>query len=110
VGNFAGNWYSRDAKFIDECKASNGGGLITLKQWTLSENVEKQSILGGTIVDGPGCWKFAQWTSWAPYVAKMGVGMLHDAGLITVDDVAGDINEQEVQVETASIELIEETD
>ena len=62
VGNFAGNWYSRDAKFIDQCSTSNGGGMITLKQWILSELVEKQDILGGSKVDGPGCWKFAQWS------------------------------------------------
>ena len=36
--------------------------------------------------------------------------MLHDAGLISVDEVDGDINEQEVQVETVKNEVIEDRD
>jgi hypothetical protein len=28
--------------------------------------------LGGTTVDGPGCWWFAEWSEWPPYFTSVG--------------------------------------
>ncbi len=77
-------YYSEKALWIDKCKPSEGGGQITLRTWKLSDSVNKSmgTILGGTSKDSAGCWKFANWTQWAPYIIQSGVQWLEDSGLV----------------------------
>ena len=37
----------------------------------LSAAVAQQSVIGGSTVDGPGCFKFADWLYWAPYYENL---------------------------------------
>lgn len=62
----------RDARWIDECKPSTGSSLVTVQDWLLAPNNVDQSLIGGTAIDGRGCWQFAEWTKWTPYVAQIG--------------------------------------
>jgi hypothetical protein len=63
---------SQDSLFFDECPLSSSGGPISLQDWELVEADATTDVLGGQEGDGVGCWSFAQWTEWAPYVAQMG--------------------------------------
>ena len=58
-----------DAKKLDECSYSLSGGSINLQDWEIASHSYDNDVLGGTTGDGVGCWSFAQWTDWAPYVA-----------------------------------------
>ena len=62
----------KDAKWIDECSSPTSTALISLKKWTLSSALDEQALLGGTVSDGRGCWQFANWSNWAPYLARYG--------------------------------------
>lgn len=63
----------REAKWIDECKLSTGAAKVTVQKWLLAQSNINQSLIGGYAVDGPGCWQFAEWTKWTPYVAQAGM-------------------------------------
>ena len=45
---------------------------MTLKNWVITDGLTDQSLIGGTTIDGRGCWQFAYWTKWTPYVAQLG--------------------------------------
>ena len=43
------------------------------------------TIMGGLRAGESGCWKFAKWDQWAPWlpeVAKAGVAILEEAGIL----------------------------
>ena len=61
-------WEDKTAKWIDECAPSSGTGLITLKRWTVTEVLTDDALIGGTNAGGKGCWQFAEWTKWTPYL------------------------------------------
>jgi len=85
IGEPQSTWYSEDALFIDECNTSDAGGTITLKKWILSPAVrDRGSVLGGERPGGAGCFKFAEWTKWAPYVAQAGLSVVESLG-VTLD-------------------------
>ena len=64
-------WYSETAKFIDTPCSGHSGSSITVRKFILSDAVSEDmgTILGGTREDQAGCWRFAKWAQWAPYVA-----------------------------------------
>jgi hypothetical protein len=72
LGKPLGSIRSQDSLLIDECPLSSTGGPIQLQNWELATSAVDNDILGGTSEDGVGCWSFATWTDWAPYVARMG--------------------------------------
>ena len=39
------------------------------------------TIIGGTDMNSAGCWKFANWQHWAPYL-QVGISYLEDIGLV----------------------------
>lgn len=83
-------WYSKEALFIDECNTSDAGGTVTLKKWVLSPAVSTRgSVLGGERPGGAGCFKFADWTRWAPYVAQVGLDVAESLG-VTLDPTVAD--------------------
>lgn len=49
-------WLGPEARRIDECKPSAGSSFVTIQDWLLAQNNIDQSLLGGTDVDGAGCW------------------------------------------------------
>ena len=57
--DWSSTFYGEDAKWIDECSASTSIGLVTIKNWAITEALTDQSLLGGTAIDGKGCWTFA---------------------------------------------------
>ena len=69
---------SEGSKWVDDCSPSVGSNLVTLKNFILTEAINDQSLIGGTVIDGRGCWQFAEWTKWTPYVAQSGYKMLQD--------------------------------
>ena len=67
------SWLEKESTILDECSLSSGtGGTIVLKDWTLTSAVTNQDVIGGILPDAIGCWSFAQWTLWAPYLAQAG--------------------------------------
>ena len=79
------NWDStfegEDAKWFDDCSPSIGSSLVTLKNYILAEAISDMSFFGGTVTDGRGCWQFAEWTEWTPYVAQAGFKVLETLGM-----------------------------
>lgn len=61
-------FFSEDAKYYDGCNESTGGGAIDIKTWPITDAQTDKSLLGGTVAGGQGCWRFAEWTKWAPYL------------------------------------------
>ena len=76
LGQPFGSFTSLESSWVDECQFSSSGGPITLHRWEIAEDTtgsgEQNDVLGGMDPDGVGCWSFAQWTDWAPYIAQMG--------------------------------------
>lgn len=67
--NWSSTFNNKDSKWIDSCTPSSSPGPVTLKNWVLTDGLTNQSLIGGTVIDGRGCWQFAYWTKWTPYVA-----------------------------------------
>ena len=64
--------YNDDSLWIDECiDSASGSSDLTVQEWELVAEFETD-LLGGIEEDGAGCFVFAEWSDWAPYVAKMG--------------------------------------
>ena len=87
MGGLEKNWYSKEAKFIDEQTPSQGRSQVTLRKWILSDAVDQETgvILGGLRSNQSGCWKFAKWNQWAPWlpgVLQAGTSILEEAGII----------------------------
>ena len=87
LSNWGSTFEGKDAKWIDSCTPSTGSGLITLKDWQITEALNNQALIGGTASGGRGCWQFAQWTTWTPYVAQMGLNVLKEHLGSSADDV-----------------------
>lgn len=76
--DWSNTFIGKDAKWIDDCSPAGNTSTLTIKKWTLQEklydtnlNDDKLiSLIGGTSYDNRGCWQFAQWTKWTPYVAQ----------------------------------------
>lgn len=70
---------NNESKWIDECQPSGNTAKIFFKDWVLQENLydyntsaqQLISLIGGTALDNRGCWQFAWWSKWTPYVARM---------------------------------------
>ena len=72
LGNPLGSFDQLGSNFLDECTFSSSGGPISLNIWDIVSEDTEHDVLGGTEADGVGCWSFASWTQWAPYVAQLG--------------------------------------
>ena len=70
MSDFGSVYRGEDAKYIDSCTLSVGGGNIPVKKFKLSSNQFEHYILGQKDKDGAGCFKFAAFEKWAPYAAK----------------------------------------
>jgi len=74
--NWDNTFNGKDSKWTDSCSPSRtDGGQVTLKKWLIADESDT-SMFGGTEIDGRGCWQFAQWTKWTPYVTQMGYDAL----------------------------------
>lgn len=72
ISDFTDTWSGKDAKWIDSCVDSDDGTAVTLKDWALTPAITENAVLGGTAIDSPGCFQFANWGAWAPnYYANM---------------------------------------
>ena len=65
IGNLAAAWWEKYSKWYT-CSMSNVGDVIELYDWDVTETVSEVSIIGGTEINGPGCFMFAEWNDWAP--------------------------------------------
>ena len=74
-----------NAQWIDSCAFGSLGSEITLQNFVLSAAVAQQAVIGGATVDGPGCFKFADWMYWAPYYENLVLYGLQKAGFMTED-------------------------
>lgn len=88
-------WYTKEAKWIDEWKPSQGRSQVTLGKWILSDAVDQTmgTIVGGLRAGESGCWRFAKWDQWAPWLpgaAQAGVAILEEAGIL--EKGSGDIS------------------
>ena len=72
------SWDGRDARIIDECNPSGTSQDATLQDYLLSDTISDTPFLGGRDEDEYGCWQFAEWTKWTPYIAKAGMQYLND--------------------------------
>ena len=54
--DWSSTFVGKEAKWIDSCTPSTGSGLVTLKNWTITDALTDQSLIGGTVIDGRGCW------------------------------------------------------
>mmetsp|Transcript_32304 Transcript_32304/g.49458 ORF Transcript_32304/g.49458 Transcript_32304/m.49458 type:complete len:157 (-) Transcript_32304:29-499(-) len=90
LGDWEKAWNSDTAKWIDSCSTSESQGTINVQSIELVAS-DSQSVLGGTSIDGEGCWEFATWTDWAPYLAQAGVNALSAGGIIPPSGVSIDL-------------------
>lgn len=75
--DWSSTFFTKDAKWVDSCAPSGNTSTITVKKWTIQQNLYDSnlqtsklvSLLGGSSFDNRGCWQFAWWTKWTPYVA-----------------------------------------
>lgn len=78
--DWSNTFISKDAKYIDDCSPAGNTQTITIKKWELqARNFDTNlrtdkliSLIGGSSADNRGCWQFAWWTKWTPYVAQTG--------------------------------------
>jgi len=64
-------WFGDSAQWLDSCTTSVNQQL-TVKDYEVAKAISSQNVLGGTEEDGPGCWQFALWNKWTPYLAEYG--------------------------------------
>lgn len=81
--DWSSTFYTKDAKWVDSCSPAGNTSTMTIKKWTIQQQLYDSnlqdnkliSLLGGTSYDNRGCWQFAWWTKWTPYVAQTGFDM-----------------------------------
>ena len=56
------------SQWVDECTVADAPEVKVLN-YRLSPQIQDQNLLGGKTIDGPGCFQFALWNKWAPYMA-----------------------------------------
>mmetsp|Transcript_24770 Transcript_24770/g.38557 ORF Transcript_24770/g.38557 Transcript_24770/m.38557 type:complete len:106 (-) Transcript_24770:18-335(-) len=75
--DFDSCWAGPSAQWVETCEESTSSDSITVEEYEISPAYSDQSLIGGIAPSGYGCWKFANWSDWAPYVANL---MLNYAG------------------------------
>jgi hypothetical protein len=91
---------------MDSCSPSlTDGGQVTLKKWIIADQSDT-ALFGGTEVDGRGCWQFAQWTKWTPYVTQMGYDAIKS---LIVDPETHVEQDFDTFASTARVTAVEET-
>jgi|DEB0MinimDraft_12_1074336.scaffolds.fasta_scaffold84813_1 hypothetical protein len=68
-GDFKKTWLGSNAQWLDSCSASVAP-QVTIQNTEIAPAIANQNLLGGKTVNGPGCWQFALWSKWAPYIAN----------------------------------------
>lgn len=89
ISDWSDTWTGKDAKWVDACVDSDDGTAITLKEWALTQAISSNAVLGGTAINGPGCFLFANWTAWAPYYTNLIKNGLAQMGLPIHDLIPG---------------------
>ena len=69
MNNWDSTFNGADAKWIDECTLSTSAGDIELIDSALSEAITGNNIIGGTAINSWGCFKWAEWSTSAPFFA-----------------------------------------
>jgi len=59
IADWKDSWTGPDAKWVDSCAFSSGGQEITIQDWQLSQATSSKNVIGGTEINGPGCFVFA---------------------------------------------------
>jgi hypothetical protein len=57
--------------WIDQC-AGAVAPVVTFQNTEIAPAITDQYLIGGKTIDGPGCWQFALWNKWAPYLVDYG--------------------------------------
>lgn len=70
MSDFGTVYRGEEAKYIDSCTLSSGGGPIPVKNFKLSSDGFEHYVIGGKDKDGAGCFKFANFEKWAPWAAQ----------------------------------------
>ena len=82
------SWTGENAQYVDSCTPASNPQVVTLKDWLIT-TATSIWIWGGVLAEGPGCFMFAQWSSWAPdllnYVSRVQQS-LSDSGTTTYID------------------------
>ena len=79
IGDLGESWGGRNAKWFDCDLPGNTGSEITIFDWDLTDDIDEVPVIGGTDLDGPGCFQFAEWSGWAPNLMpfmKMGLAQI----------------------------------
>lgn len=61
--------FGEEAKFYDGCDDYTMSSPVVIQALKLTDSIVDNPLLGGSAANGKGCWKFAEWTNWAPYLA-----------------------------------------
>lgn len=69
------SWTGENAQYIDSCTPASNPQVVTLKDWQVTTAINDMWFWGGKLAEGPGCFMFAQWSTWAPdlidYVSRV---------------------------------------
>jgi hypothetical protein len=57
---------------LETCSNEASPQTVNIANTELVPLVSSFNFLGGTSVDGPGCWWFAEWSEWPPYFSSVG--------------------------------------
>lgn len=61
-------WLGNSSQWLDTCVDSTAPQLSVMNH-VIAPAISDQNLLGGKTMDGPGCFQFAMWNKWAPYMA-----------------------------------------
>ena len=65
-------WFGTSAQWLDKCVDATAT-QVTVKNIEIAPAVTDQDLFGGKTMDGPGCFQFALWNKWAPYLSQVAI-------------------------------------
>ena len=72
IGDYKDSWTGKSAKWIDECTPPDTSPIIRVFDIDFTKGIGETAVLGGTTTGKLGCFKYGNWTSWAPYLLGYG--------------------------------------
>jgi hypothetical protein len=69
VKDLKSNWLGTNAQWLEKCESSTAP-QVTIQNTEVAPAISNQNLLGAKAIDEPGCWQFALWSKWAPYIAN----------------------------------------
>ena len=85
--------FGSEALLYDGCNDYTVSSPITIQTLKVTDTIPPTSLVGGSSANGKGCWRFAEWTNWAPYLAEFGHSFFspedyHPPHMETPDDLS----------------------